>query len=79
MYKFLCHAKKWIMAMKGGGTTFSCSRGGGAGDWKCFNCGKVGCEVRTCNKPLDKELITRSVMGTGKTRMAIRVLEERRR
>ena len=59
MYDFLCHAKKWNMAKKGGGGTFNYSGGDGSSR-KCFNCGKEGCEVKNCDKPLNKELIKKN-------------------
>ena len=54
MYDFLCHAKKRNMIKKGGGGTFNYSGHDGSATQRCFNCGKEGCEMKKCEKPLNK-------------------------
>ena len=48
------------MAKKGGGGTFNYSGGDGSASQRCFNCGKEGCVVKKCDKPLNKELIKKN-------------------
>ena len=59
-YNCLCHTKKWNMAMKEGGKRFNYSPGGsrdggaGSSNLKSYNCGRKGCIVKKCDKPLNK-------------------------